>query len=492
MYLPPLIFLFVLFVRIENCQPRTVSTVNENAIQSGKQNAGQMNNLSFMMRTSDPQHSLELAYKALLLAVAENNNLEIGRSYFNQGNALANMGKYTDALLKLDSAQTYFSTQGNQFYSSKVWNSKGVVYGNLGDYKTALEVHFKALKIRETICDSAGIPVSLNNLGIVYQQLGDSGQAISYYQQALALHSKRNDTISSIMTLSNIGALYASMQDFKNALLYHQQSLDLCQQKNDLFTLSSIFSNIGADLIELGDVNGSLMYQKKSLEIKQKLGEQAGEVIALLNIGQCYAELKQYTGAEQYLKKGLLLARAISYPEAEKNANFYLAELYGKMGNSAQELFYFKNYTNLKDSLFNEEKAKEIGKVEERYKIEKVLAENQRKQEEHQRLQQEQLSRRNKIQYTGIFIFIIILFFGAVTAGKFRFPVVYAKMLIFFTFLLFFEFTILLLEHFIELFSGNIPLVKLACNACIALVISPLHGYLEGKMKHKLIIGSGS
>ena len=442
------------------------------------------NDSSYQLRSSNPQKAVELALRARSLVTT--NQGEMGRGYFIEGIALANQGISVQALIKYDSALIIYRRLQNQLFIAKILNGEGVVYGNLGNYSKALQIHLEALKIRESINDSAGIPTSLNNLGAIYHQMGNPQQAIIYFRQALEQHQKRADTRSIIMTLSNIGAAYSSLQDFQNALDYHRKAMKLCEPLNDEFVLSSLYNNIGGDLVELGDFEKSTEYHKKSLALKKILGDQTGEAIVLLNIGQCLISQKKYKEAESFLKKSHQLAAQIGYTEAEKNADAFLSDLYEKQGDIKQALFYYKQFSALKDSLLGQEKATEIGKVEERYELEKAQEELQRKQQEEQRLAQEQLTRRNRIQYSGIFIFIISLFLGTFAVGKFKLPIILARVFIFFTFLLFFEFTILLVEPWIESYSNNIPLLKLAINASIALVISPLHGYLEEKMKQKL------
>jgi len=143
-------------------------------------------------------------------------------------------------------------------------------------------------------------------------------------------------------------------------------------------------------------------------------------------------------------------------------------------------------FTGLKDSIFNDDKSKEIGKLEAKYEFEK--AEEEKKSLERKELERSQFeeSRRNNLQYSGIFMVIVALGMSLFTLGKFNLSVRLVEGIIFFTFLLFFEFTLVLLDPFIEQYSGGEPAFKLLFNAVLAAMIFPLHSFFENNVKKRL------
>ena len=59
--------------------------------------------------------------------------------------------------------------------------------------------------------------------------------------------------------------------------------------------------------------------------------------------------------------------------------------------------------------------------------------------------------------------------------------------LVFFSFLLFFEFTLVLLDPYIEQYSAGAPALKLAFNAGLAAMIFPAHSFFEEKIKARIL-----
>jgi len=95
-------------------------------------------------------------------------------------------------------------------------------------------------------------------------------------------------------------------------------------------------------------------------------------------------------------------------------------------------------------------------------------------------------SRRDNLQYSGILIFMVLLFAGVFFIGRFSIPIRLAEGMIFFSFLLFFEFTLVLLDPYIEQYSSGAPAIKLGFNALLAGLIFPLHSFFETKLKRRI------
>jgi len=90
------------------------------------------------------------------------------------------------------------------------------------------------------------------------------------------------------------------------------------------------------------------------------------------------------------------------------------------------------------------------------------------------------------LQYSGILIFLVLLGAGLLALGRLAIPIRLAEGMIFFTFLLLFEFTLVLLDPYIEQYSSGAPAIKLGFNAVLAGLIFPLHSFFESKLKSRL------
>jgi len=185
-------------------------------------------------------------------------------------------------------------------------------------------------------------------------------------------------------------------------------------------------------------------------------------------------------------KKGLEVATEISLTIEVKKAYNLMNKSYAKLHDFERAYRYLQLHTMVQDSLFSAAKSKEIGKLEATYEFEKAEAERKRLEMEDLRLENERTNRRNNLQYSGILIFLVTLSAGLIGLGKLHIPIRLAEGLIFFTFLLFFEFTLVLLDPYIEKCSSGAPAVKLAFNAILAAMIFPLHSFFEEGLKKRM------
>ena len=124
----------------------------------------------------------------------------------------------------------------------------------------------------------------------------------------------------------------------------------------------------------------------------------------------------------------------------------------------------------------------------EKEKREQEIAEIERKriEAEQAKILAKQIERRHLLQYSGILIFIVAFFITLLFSGKLNIPIRLAEGGIFFTFLLIFEFILVLSDPYIENWTGGEPAFKLLINASLAAMIFPLHSLAEENMKRRL------
>nr|MBC8342619.1 adenylate/guanylate cyclase domain-containing protein [Bacteroidota bacterium] len=91
------------------------------------------------------------------------------------------------------------------------------------------------------------------------------------------------------------------------------------------------------------------------------------------------------------------------------NTYFYLSELYDKLGNFKEALSYYRFYTSLKDTIFNEEKHKQFAEFQTKYETEKKEAQIIIQQTEIDKREAENKRQRAIIVSGGIVILLVIL-----------------------------------------------------------------------------------
>ncbi|MBL4656895.1 MAG: hypothetical protein JKX73_02765 [Flavobacteriales bacterium] len=147
----------------------------------------------------------------------------------------------------------------------------------------------------------------------------------------------------------------------------------------------------------------------------------------------------------------------------------------------------YELHIQMRDSIKNEETQKATIRQQTKYEFEKVQLVKEQNEKDKERIEAEATGRRDNLQYSVILIAILVLFGGVLALGFINVSERMAEGIIFFSFLILFEFLLVLADPYIEGWSSGAPGIKLLFNSGIAALIFPAHAFFEGKLKGRLV-----
>ncbi|MBL0358066.1 MAG: tetratricopeptide repeat protein [Chitinophagaceae bacterium] len=176
---------------------------------------------------------------------------------------------------------------------------------------------------------------ALNQAGIIFRDWGKKDGREFYYDSAFNCYTKALSLVSATAGEETLGRLYNNISqvytEYKNnpakGLEYLLKAVDFNRQNNRLNSLSYNYGNISNVYISLGD-------KKKALE---------------------------------YAYKTLAIAQQMNLPDRLLNAYSQLSKAYEFDARFDSALYYFKRTTDIRDSLLNIEKTKQIADAQEKY-----------------------------------------------------------------------------------------------------------------------------
>ncbi|MES2284242.1 MAG: tetratricopeptide repeat protein [Bacteroidota bacterium] len=275
----------------------------------------------------------ELGHKNKIAGIQGN----IGGIYLSQGNHTKALGYYFKVLKA-------FEELGDKNKMATAYGGIGNIYGEQTQYLKALDYYFKALKIYEDADDENGMATWFLNIGVVYYHLKDYPKALDYYFKALKIDEKLEDKNGIAYIFTNIG------------LVYHDQAVfnqNSNKKESDLLFLKA------------------LDYYFKSLKINEEFGNKNLIAVTLGNIGSLYTNQNRYEEAEKFLLRSLKIDTSIVFLAHTEETHELLSQLYTKTGNYQKALEHYQNAMFAKDSIFNQEKNKDITRKEMNYEFEK-------------------------------------------------------------------------------------------------------------------------
>ncbi|OFY67512.1 MAG: hypothetical protein A3H98_13885 [Bacteroidetes bacterium RIFCSPLOWO2_02_FULL_36_8] len=471
-------------------------------LANGYENAG----LCFAQK-GDYKSAYDFYVKAINSHEILGSKTGLASCFCNLGDLFLDQSEYAQAMNYFLKALKINNQILDKVNISKILGNMGITYFYQGEFPKALNYYYQAMKINKELVEKAMLEgntskinkyknlmaKSYSNIGIIHYEQDEFQKALEYFYKALKLKEEIGDKYGIAGNLWNLGNLYSDNNEFEKALENYTRALRISEEIGDKMGMASNLGNIASIYQKQNQVEKMLEYYQMSLKMQEEIGDKNGVCVNFGRLGTYYMNAGQFNLAEKYLKRAFSLSDSIgtlgnTRITAERLSNLYLS--YGqkeyKTGNfksSADQfllsLEYIKRAFSAKDSLINQDKSKEIGRLEAKHEIEIKELERKRAETEQLRKSEEQTERRNLLQYSGIFIFILALGLTALFTGKLRVSMKLTEGIIFFMFLLFFEFILVLLDPYSDRITQGIPIYKLLFNAIIAAFIFPAHAYLE-------------
>jgi len=412
-----------------------------------------------------------------------------GRSLCRLCNQLRIIGAYETGLMQGKAGLDLCEKNKDQKSIAGCLNNVGGIYEVQGNYPKALDYYQKSLKIRAQLGNQPGIATCLMNMGNIYWFQGNSLKALDSYQKSLKIYEQIENKQGISTCLMNMGNIYRSQGNYPKALDYFQMSLEIYEQIGDQVGIAYCLNNMGEIYTSEGNYLKALDYFQKSLRIDEQIGDTTGISNSFISIGNAYFHLKQPEIAKEYAGKGLKLAQKIKHLEFMKGGSQTSYRVDSALGDWKSAFEHHKLFKQYSDSLHNEDKAKEFGRIESKYQFEQEAEAVKRKEAESKRTEQLETERRNNLQYLSIFAGLIVLFIGLSFVGKLKITERVLDISLFATLLILFEFLLILFDPVLDRYTGGIPIQKLVFNSVIALGFAPLHGFLEKKLRKRFVRG---
>ncbi|PZR23720.1 MAG: hypothetical protein DI535_23490 [Citrobacter freundii] len=350
------------------------------------------------------------------------------------------------------------------------------VLGNLfrltGNYPRAIELNLAALKKTEEWGDEKRTGYVYKGLGSLYAYIGDYSRSTAYTLKAKAIAEKLKDTTDIINSLINLGDDYEKRNRLDSAKYYIQLANQLSMDHGDEDLEQYTLGNFGNIYAKLGQPDIALGYYRSAMPYFVETQNWSGVSELALGMVKVFDTKGMTDSVKHYSAVAMSAAKNSGISDDLLAVSSFLAGYYKKKGIADSAYVYLNATIEAKDSLFSEEKNRQIQSMgfEESIRQEKIAA--QQKEQE--------LERQTNLQYAIIAIGVIC--FAVIFLLLSRTVIVNEKWIRFLGILgllLLFEFINLLLHPFIGDITHHSPVLMLAFMVVIASLLIPVHHRLE-------------
>jgi tetratricopeptide (TPR) repeat protein len=291
----------------------------------------------------------------------------LGAVYYEMGNFTKSL-EYDERALKLA------REIGNKSFEASTLGTMASVYQAEGNFPAALDFDMKTLRISDSIGNITISSGSLLNIGNIYEDMGNHDSALKYNMDALKKLEAMGDKIDGATALMNIGSIYSNQKKYSDAIIYELKALQMFKEIGSNEGLANSYGNLGDYYEAMGETSKAFTNDSTAIKMCEKIGDVQGLSTYSNSLASIYIDRKDYKNAEKYLLKADSLAQNIKAFNLIKVVDKNLADLYTKTGEWQKSNRFLQKYADAKDTLFNQDKSKQVGRLEAKYSYDKQLA----------------------------------------------------------------------------------------------------------------------
>lgn len=318
----------------------------------------------------NPKEGLALFDKYLPIATTLNNYKILARFYINAGDAHFFSKNYKESLVYYEKTIELEKITKENRITGLAYYYSGITHSVTGKFPQAAINYQKAEELFENIQDSTNILSIKTALSFLYGQNGFYKEAKKVRDEAIKYGKIRKQYA---MVASNYfnAAIDSKMQ---NNLEEELENLKLALKNTNLSNRSNIqapqiLSSLVLASLNLNDIRSAKAYFKELETYKNETSDIYREAHLRAVMHLAYTE-KDYKKALALNLEYFNLTKNSRY-EAKLDSELFLHNTYEKLGNSDKALIHFKNYTKLKDSIINVQKAQALTYYQTVYETEK-------------------------------------------------------------------------------------------------------------------------
>jgi signal transduction histidine kinase/tetratricopeptide (TPR) repeat protein len=363
-----IILLFFSFISIQ-----AISQVNIDSLKhvilslSGSEKLKALELLSYNYSRGDSDDYLKYTREGLDYALAEQDSTFISKFHNELGYYYKGKGDYKNSLINFNKSALIANKTGDKTILMFAYTGLGSVYYKLSLYDTALEYHSKSLSIKEEIGTKSSIGKSFSDIGLIFYKINDPEKALEYYTKSLDIKLELGDTSNCILNYINIGLAYYELSEEKseeNAINNFRQAIELAIKNDQTKRIGSAYNGIANVYAKNLQYDSSRHYLNLSIDESIKSKSKKLESLNYYLLAKIAFQEGEYDEALNHLRRSQKLVTSMNDKIRMKNNYRLYADIFEAENRLDSAFHYQKNFSLMKDSIFNEELAYNLANVQ--------------------------------------------------------------------------------------------------------------------------------
>ncbi|GEQ86215.1 hypothetical protein ULMS_17230 [Patiriisocius marinistellae] len=281
----------------------------------------------------------------------------------NKGISYSRLGKTDDAKKTFNELITLAKSKKLWSHLAPAYNDLGITEKNTGNFKGAIELYTKALKIYDSLGQEKSLTATYLNMGVAQANLKNRSQSNESFRKVIMIALKNDNKRDLYRAYNNLSVNYNAAQKPDSALLYLRKVLPYYQEKKDKYAEYLAYKNIGTSHSHLNTKDSAFYYFNKSIKgfkninIPEKIGE--GHITA----ANYYFKLDDLNAAQAHADSAISNFNRANHAKLLADTYNLLSTIHEGKNNFKSANSYIKKAKKIEDSIYTTENNKNLNRI---------------------------------------------------------------------------------------------------------------------------------
>lgn len=313
---------------------------------------------------------ITIAREAYKISSKLNDSAEMGRSILRLGAYHLYSGKLDSSLYYHKLSYAFYSDLKDSIRMGFGLLNIGMSQKELGNYPEAFESYARALKLYRSLGNEKYVARTFSEMASLSAMTGEVDKAIGYNKEAARFYKNHDDQHTYAYILTNLAndLIYTGRLDTAKELL--EVAISIFDTEGGSYLLMNAEAQYGRIFYKKGEHDKAIEYFTRSNARATREAYPAQRAYNDGFLAKCYVELGAYQKAIHHAHRSFDYNEKMGFNEEYATALHELYQTYKAAGQSDSALMYHEKYFEVRDSLFNEERADQLNELKVKYETE--------------------------------------------------------------------------------------------------------------------------
>ena len=307
-----------------------------------------------------PQKTFQWIEKAKSIAAANKLYDKLLMFHILDMRSKSRLGQFTEAIAVADRSVYLLKEQVMPRTSTGYYLQKGQILYKMAAYDQSSIALNKAAEIaHQNKLPDVEVKAFIN-LTLLLDALEKYAEMRIQFLKALGIAEKNGLGEDAANIRVNLALLESRTNNYGKAIEYLNEALRFYEAANNNVSAALCYANLSYGYLQTKEYKKALQNAEQSFVLRKILNDRAGIAKLHIIVGQVFFETAQYDSSLKHLQEGIALSITLKLPQNLRDGYRIMAKLYERNNQFQAAYQSMQNYTDWKDSVFQQDRQKQL------------------------------------------------------------------------------------------------------------------------------------